>query len=292
MTEQIRRSIFETNSSSTHSLSISDGIGILDTIKPNEDNVIILTGGEFYWQWEKTNDTLTKANYCVQSFKNNEVLTKLLIETIEEHTQAKVKIEFESDSGIDHQSSDLIYKKISNNKEKLKEFIFSKDSWLYLGNDNNTIPPNFYDRPNLDYKYILEVEGVGKYLFVEIPNLDKIKDGLSLIMNQYLENTSFCDIDFLENLSFFEKQKQYVFEKHNCEFCRDNRINKLSSFSWLFKDKVAIFYASENYNTEGFSYFYLNGISSYNLYDIKRFNFNIKHIDGKKIDLRTIAIFQ
>jgi hypothetical protein len=44
----IRHGVFETNSSSCHSISISeDSGGLLDVIYPNNDGIIELEGGEF-----------------------------------------------------------------------------------------------------------------------------------------------------------------------------------------------------------------------------------------------------
>lgn len=65
MKKLIRKGVFETNSSSCHSLSIekSDTTTVLDTIYPNEEGNVVLEGGEFGWEVEVYNDAYTKANY-------------------------------------------------------------------------------------------------------------------------------------------------------------------------------------------------------------------------------------
>jgi hypothetical protein len=142
----IRSKVFETNSSSTHSISISSvSDGILDTILPNSKGVIILTGGQFGWEVEEYNDALTKANYCAVDCceQSNDELKLFLIEVIKEHTGAKEVIfnmsnsNFEDDnfSYIDHQSVGTT-KYAFENKETLKQFIFNRNSWLYTDNDN------------------------------------------------------------------------------------------------------------------------------------------------------------
>jgi len=59
----IRHAVFETNSRSCHSISISNSVEINDSIYPNEDGNIELTGGTFGWEVEDYNDADTKANY-------------------------------------------------------------------------------------------------------------------------------------------------------------------------------------------------------------------------------------
>jgi len=54
----IRQSVFETNSSSAHSISLGKDTGkqfLLDTLYPDQNGTITLTGGEFGWDWFKEN---------------------------------------------------------------------------------------------------------------------------------------------------------------------------------------------------------------------------------------------
>jgi hypothetical protein len=145
MKRKIRRGVFETNSSSTHSITISEGVlndEMLDTIIPNEDGVITLTGGEFGWEVEEYNDALTKANYCAIDNAYDEEKMEMLNQVIEEQTGARLVVhEFDDNWGspnwsyIDHQSrgtSDEAFE----SKEVLRQFIFNKNSILYTDNDN------------------------------------------------------------------------------------------------------------------------------------------------------------
>ena len=50
----IRHNVFETNSSSTHSISVVAGAKVYDTIYPNEDGCIDLAPEYFGWDWEET----------------------------------------------------------------------------------------------------------------------------------------------------------------------------------------------------------------------------------------------
>lgn len=138
----IRHACFETNSSSSHSISIADKIIYDDTIFLNEDGTVVLTGGEFGWGVEDYNDALTKANYCAVDCLGDKDKTDKLKDVIIEMTGAKDVIFDISDdfrksnySYIDHQSNgtshDLFYE---NNG--LKNFIFCRGSTLLISNDN------------------------------------------------------------------------------------------------------------------------------------------------------------
>jgi hypothetical protein len=142
--KNIRSQIFETNSSSSHSITIADSGGLLDTIYPDENGVITLTGGEWSWEVEDYNDAQTKANYCAVdiSYQFSEErcdlsLEDLLIEVIKEHTGAKeVRIKIDEDSYIDHQSVGTSLDAFVD-KETLKTFLFNPESTLHTDNDNH-----------------------------------------------------------------------------------------------------------------------------------------------------------
>lgn len=186
----IRRQVFETNSSSTHSISIAGGTaGLLDTIVP-KDGVIHLTGGEFGWEWEKYNDALTKANYAAQFAFNDPQMTDMLIEVIKEHTGAKDVFITAGIGHIDHQSAKSEGGKAQaafDTPAQLKNWIFNPSSWLFTGNDNENHPPNFYDVEfGIEYKYELCVDGIEiTEQFQERPNKEELINSLSRIIEMH-----------------------------------------------------------------------------------------------------------
>lgn len=158
----IRRNCFETNSSSTHSLCISEE-GKYSSISLNEDGNIILNGGKFGWGWDKFNDPLTKANYCVVDNQYNFNRIEFLKNVIKEQTGANEVIidisdnyNFPNYSYIDHEGHGTTQELFSS-EEKLKNFIFNENSWLYIGNDNETPPNKFYDSSDQKYPYTIEI---------------------------------------------------------------------------------------------------------------------------------------
>lgn len=151
----IRHGIFETNSSSTHSISIAEARPneVYSVMLPDKNGNIVLTGGEFGWEQETYNDAVTKANYMLVyadgwAGDNKEKFLVSLKEVIQEQTQCNEVI-FQSEKRyewsetpdfgyIDHQSvesSDYDY--VFADKEKLKQFIFNRNSTLTTDNDNH-----------------------------------------------------------------------------------------------------------------------------------------------------------
>jgi len=150
MFKLIRNSVFETNSSSCHSLSIpSEESAVLSGFIPvNEKNQIEVPCMEFGWEQDIHRDSLTKLSYvCLyvrdwcqsDSFKFREILKNVVLT----HTGADgLVFDFEEEDGpgyIDHQSvesRDLDYL-FSNQGEKLRVFLFSDEAYLETDNDNH-----------------------------------------------------------------------------------------------------------------------------------------------------------
>jgi hypothetical protein len=145
--QNIRHGVFETNSSSCHSISISeDSDGLMDVIYPNGDGKIELEGGEFGWQEEEFNDALTKANYCyIDNFHYQDRLDRL-VKVISDQTGVKkenivlnASLDYSTTrnwSYIDHQSAGTSFEAFESD-EKLRQFIFNPKSILRTDNDNH-----------------------------------------------------------------------------------------------------------------------------------------------------------
>lgn len=172
---KIRKSVFETNSSSTHSMHIDSKTMLMDTsLLPNENGEIVLTGGEFGWEWQRYNDALTKANYA--SIENSGADRDLLIQAITEQTGARrVNINHLDWVYIDHQSTGLLR---DMNLEELKNWIFNPNSWLVTGNDNGSEPSDIKDFPETDengvehpFKYTHEIKIENKNINFKLKGL-------------------------------------------------------------------------------------------------------------------------
>lgn len=231
MKQLIRHGVFETNSSSSHSISIANETKefVLDSLYPDTNGEILLTGGEFGWNWFKHNDALTKANYVAQAFnytgaQHSEKNMRTLYEVIMKQTGAE-DVLFRTEKGyIDHDSHGIC----PVTHDELKNFIFNKNSWLFGGNDNQISNPTFYITPEYkdgiivspNFKYELIILGFGNTTkFIDYPDEKKIDDAISYLLQgiQLKDNTG---------------GEGFIFTKST---------NKLSEFvfsSWIFPANI------------------------------------------------------
>lgn len=129
-----RHAVFETNSSSTHSISIAGDGECSDTLAV-EGGICEVWEGEFGWEEETYNDAATKASYCLTFAKHNEHHLAMLRRVIQEHTGAD-EVRFMGDGYIDHQSSDVALEAFASD-DTLAAFIFNPHSGLTTDNDNH-----------------------------------------------------------------------------------------------------------------------------------------------------------
>jgi hypothetical protein len=219
----IRIGVFETNSSSTHSITINEDTNLFTSIIPDKNGTITLTGGQFGWDWIAYNDALTKANYCaVDACKSAERL-EMLVSVIKNHTGAKevilnIDVDWNKDnySYIDHQSqgpSDIVF----SSEEQLKKFIFDEKSYLYTGNDNTSEPINFFDHDQSTFTHYIKLENSDeKYLIKEedINNNEKIINVVTRLFEDNVLN-EYSDINQDERWNPNCKNKFYILDL-NC----------------------------------------------------------------------------
>jgi hypothetical protein len=194
MKKIVRTSVFETNSSSAHSISLAnDSMDfVMDTIYPDQDGKIMVFGCEFGWGWEKFNDSMTKLAYVFQDQGSNHY--DMIVEVVKEQTGAE-EVEFDEAGGyIDHDGCGTA-SEVCHSKESLRQFIFNKNSWLFIGNDNSQPDPMFYDVPVFKggrqilpkYKYELVVEGLENTTkYKEYPNDEELRDGIDSVVDDAL----------------------------------------------------------------------------------------------------------
>lgn len=152
----IRNAVFETNSSSSHSLTINSH-GVLNQTIPLDfkGNVVINAKDgeyEFGWQNDEYYDVNSKLNYAyIQATDvGRQDWLDMLNEVIKEHTGAnnvywnfeeysKYSYKNERIGYIDHQSSSIEGEntEIFDNKDNLKWFLFDSKSYIKTGNDND-----------------------------------------------------------------------------------------------------------------------------------------------------------
>ena len=127
-----RKSIFETNSSSSHSLSLGS---LTEEIVPDDTECqIVLGDGEYGWAYEDFGEWLDKADYItVDAGENSDRLE--LIESVIKEKYPKAQIKFVTDGYIDHDSDGTFWYSYGT-RDEVRTFIFG-DGGFSTGNDND-----------------------------------------------------------------------------------------------------------------------------------------------------------
>ena len=141
MKKAIRTNIFETNSSSTHTISISRNF---DATKYQFPKTLVFQGGEFGWEVEIYDDVDSRCRYLYTAlcsiYEGNELEAKK--KHIEEVLQkygvvaAFAKFEYYDDGYIDHYNGTIeLINYVFENENNLLNYLFG-DTFIYTYNDN------------------------------------------------------------------------------------------------------------------------------------------------------------
>lgn len=216
----IRHSTFETNSSSCHSISISNTVDLYETIVPNDNGQIIFSGGEFGWGYQEYNDAKTKANYVAVSLQlYNDHGLETFEKLIKEHTGAdQIIYNFSEDdynqnwSYIDHQSTKALFD--YSDYDSLKNFIFNPESVLFIDNDNrdsfNLAEENVYTVELSNEPYTFEVDTQ----YVKRETLRIGQSAAFVWVDEEVYSDQISKLEFLAGLIKASRNKEYtkVFE--------------------------------------------------------------------------------
>jgi hypothetical protein len=136
MQTRIRQGIFETNSSSSHSITIDMQGARTAKIPLAGDGKCHIYTGEFGWEVERYSDAPTKASYALTYARNNQELEQMLARVVGRVMGAEVILEIDTDGYIDHQSDDVCSAAFKS-EDALEAFIFAPFSSLQTDNDNH-----------------------------------------------------------------------------------------------------------------------------------------------------------
>lgn len=131
----IRNGVFETNSSSSHSITIVSGDYVADRLGV-ADGVCSIYSGEFGWEQETYRDAATKAAYCATFARESRECLETLRRVVEQEVGCPVVFVDLVNGYIDHQSFDTAEQAFESEKN-LRDFIFNRASVLETDNDNH-----------------------------------------------------------------------------------------------------------------------------------------------------------
>ena len=157
--KRVRPGVFETNSSSTHSIKLIEGdTKVLSMISPNDEGVIEVMGDEFAWEYATYTDPRTKLSYLItfifEDVPDNEDIESFLRNNdkqreyfdkvkraVKEHTGSDLKVVKNTNSFfkygyVDHQSAYIPHDILEGDIEGIKRFVFNPLVELIIDNDN------------------------------------------------------------------------------------------------------------------------------------------------------------
>lgn len=163
---QIRNGVFETNSSSVHSICISKKKSKIDT-----KNVVYFEMGEYGWE----HDTVDIKDYlytAINYFEDREELLERLESILKKH---KIRYCFKYCFGkyrnvwLDHfEETREFVEAVLNDEDMLMRLLFNKESVVYTGNDNDD--GDYYDSCFVSTKEILQYYDRKKGKWYTTPN--------------------------------------------------------------------------------------------------------------------------
>lgn len=196
--QKIRLNLPETNSSSSHSLVIGynnnylkSRMDALKELEPylNDNGILTVNSAEFGWECGKSNNIYEKLQYLMaiscsyhgcgweeETENDRAKVQKLLakVEKIVKDYTGIIGVEFEtSGSSVDHQSVDL-YNDIVESTRSIKNFLFSSQSWVFLGNDNSGDELGEKEMRDETYYGLFIVHIPGRFGNIECPLIEPI----------------------------------------------------------------------------------------------------------------------
>ena len=156
-----RKGVFETNSSSMHSVTVADNGGLKNNLACDEEGMIYVEGGEFGWEEAEYTDVYTKLSYLITfiferyvDLRTREVTWRRFNPSKERYYWKKLQRVVENFTGclldikmkekntfpmgyIDDQSREVAEALLDGTDGRLKRFIFNPKSVLKTDHDNH-----------------------------------------------------------------------------------------------------------------------------------------------------------
>lgn len=152
---QIRQSVFETNSSSSHSIVVQKDSSVKPTgthsdFAEFEDGILTLhQGNGFHWGWDVLTNWLDRFAYTMAEFGEDENTAQDILERVKKYIDADATIIFTHEpwwangeevpdfGSIDHQSQGTLMHFLSEKGIDELDFIFDDRYIVIIDNDNN-----------------------------------------------------------------------------------------------------------------------------------------------------------
>jgi hypothetical protein len=148
MLKKIRKGVFETNSSSMHSVCISG----TDRYTNFQNDTISVYTDEYGWGYDKLTSTQEKLSYVITAMQyydgvgevddlSKSTYFQWLKEMVSDYSGCELEVLGKDMGYIDHQSTDMLDEYWSQNedefKSNMKDLIFNNKYTIIIDNDNH-----------------------------------------------------------------------------------------------------------------------------------------------------------
>lgn len=153
--QQVRKSVFETNSSSSHAFAMGRGdvVSMPFSKEVLTEGIFTVYQNDYGWEWYRYYSSPEKIRYLVtlvlngnsyrESVSGENTYLNMLSKVVKEHTGVILQYDAFSKGGIDHQSSINENGRVMgvfDSERLLKSFLFDDTAYIQTGNDNESMP--------------------------------------------------------------------------------------------------------------------------------------------------------
>lgn len=198
--KSIRKCVFETNSSSSHSLTISKGDLVKQPFRPDmmRQGTIDVMVGEYGWEYYRYYTPLEKIRYLLTQISNGKPAEldseddrlKQLRRVVMDFTGCELQI-VDSEGYVDH-DSEGVGMELFESDGKLKDFLFSENSYIETSNDNSGAPWRIDTDRGPELYYAEHIEPIPKtYVDVVLMPVDRWSNDRLITANGALLSETF-----------------------------------------------------------------------------------------------------
>jgi hypothetical protein len=170
----IRNNVFETNSSSCHSITINKCDSTLyGRLYPNDDGDIVFEGGEFGWGYDLYTDAPTKANYIATAIHHLENAAEDFNTANEERKKVFLHYSLPEFADKNYFAIKSIFEKVVRNQTGCNNIIYNF-STKYDSNTNHAYIDHQSFEDAKDAEWLLNEEQIFDFIFS--PNSELVID--------------------------------------------------------------------------------------------------------------------
>lgn len=195
--QQIRRSVFETNSSSSHSLTLGRGDLVSQPFSAAtlRSGVVRITPDHYGWEWTRYYTAENKLAYLVtqllqgrepdseseldeagftEKLRATDPRFDLLCRVVSDHTGCQLLVE-RADCSVDHDSLGVGLE-LFKDEDALRDFLFDETACVQTGNDNSEMPWKISTDRGVELAYAKQFAEPGAdYVTVDLRGSDDLE---------------------------------------------------------------------------------------------------------------------